>query len=273
LETIAPGDLVQVSVFGHPELSQQVRVANDGTAQLSLLGEVALAGWTEPDAATLIAGQLRDGNILPHPRVNVTISESATQNVSVIGEVQHPGVYPVAGSRPLLDVLSLAGGLTNTAASHIKIKRHSAPEQAVEVTFNDSGEDALSSIDARVQAGDSVIVPRAGIVYVLGDVARPGGFVMRDGGRITLLQVMAEAGGPLPTAAAGHLTVLHKSNGNYAVSKTLDLGRIARGHDRNVELNESDIVFVPNNRLKSALRSSGSIVQSAATAAIYAGIL
>src|SRR4051794_25485455 len=80
LETIVAGDSVQVSVFGHPELSQQVRVANDGSARLSLLGEVVLAGLTEPDAGTMIEGQLRDRNVLLHPRVNVTISESTTQN-------------------------------------------------------------------------------------------------------------------------------------------------------------------------------------------------
>jgi polysaccharide export outer membrane protein len=270
LETIAVGDLIQISVFGSPELSQQVRVANDGKVQMSLLGEVGLAGLTEADAATLIAGQLRERNFLLHPRVNLAIKESASQNVSIIGEVQHPGVYPITGVRRLLDVLSLAGGLTNTAGSKIKINRYSAVEEIITVTFKGSDAGALSSIDALVYPGDSVIVPRAGIVYVLGDVARPGGFVMQDSGRITLLQAMAQAGGPLATAAANHSLLLHEENGNYAVAKKLDFGKVARGREADLELQANDIVFVPNARLKSAFRTSGSIAASTlSTVAIY----
>lgn len=265
LQTIAAGDLIQISVFGLPELSQEVRVANNGRAQLSSLGEVGLAGLTEADAATLVAGQLRQRNFLLHPRVNVAIKESSSQNVSVIGEVQHPGVYPITGVRRLLDVLSIAGGLTNTAGSKIKIKRDSATEDTVTVSFKGSDAAALSSIDALVYPGDSVIVPRAGIVYVLGDVARPGGFVMQDSGRITLLQAMAQAGGPLTTAAANHTMLLHQENGNYAVARSLDFGKVARGREADLELQANDIIFVPNARLKSAFRSSGSIAATAST--------
>jgi polysaccharide biosynthesis/export protein len=272
LETIAAGDVLQISVFGVPELSQQLRVANDGKAQLSLLGELGLAGLTEADAAALIAGQLRERNFLLHPRVNVAIKESASQFVSVIGAVEHPGVYPITSARTLLDVLSLAGGLTNTADSKINIKRHSAAEDTITVTYKGSDAGALSSIDALVYPGDSVIVPRAGIVYVLGDVVRPGGFVMQDSGRITLLQAMAEAGGPLATAAANHMMLLHEENGNYVVAKKLDFGKTARGVDADLELHANDILFVPNARLKSALRTSGRIAATAAsisTVAIY----
>ena len=266
LETIAAGDVLQISVFGVPELSQQLRVANDGKAQLSLLGELGLAGLTEADAAALIAGQLRERNFLLHPRVNVAIKESATQYVSVIGAVQHPGVYPITGARTLLDVLSLAGGLTNTADSKIDIKRHSSAEDTITITLKGSDAGALSSMDALVYPGDSVIVPHAGIVYVLGDVARPGGFVMQDSGKITLLQAMAQAGGPLPTAAANHMVLLHAQNdGSYAVAKKLDLGKIARSGEGDLELHANDILFVPNSRLKSAFRTSGSIAATAST--------
>jgi len=275
LETIAAGDLIQISVFGFPDLSQQVRVANDGKAQLTLLGELSLAGLTEADAATLIAAQLRQRNFLLHPRVNVAIKESASQNVSVVGEVQHPGVYPLTGARTLLDVMSLAGGLTNTAGSKIIIKRYSGTEDTITVTFKGTDVAALSSADALVYPSDSVIVPRAGIVYVLGDVARPGGFVMQDGGTLTLLQAMAQAGGPLTTAAANHMVLLHQENGNYAVAKKLDFGKITRGREADLGLQANDIVFVPNSRMKSALRASGGIaatLSTISTVAIY-GIL
>ncbi|UWZ83722.1 polysaccharide biosynthesis/export family protein [Occallatibacter riparius] len=267
LQTISPGDLVQIAVFGHPELSQQVRVGNDGKAHLSLLGEVALGGVTETEAAALLEGQLRDRNVLVRPSVTVAIQESATQNVSVIGEVQHPGTFPISGSRPLLDVLSLAGGLTLTADAHLNIKRHSGETVTVALQGVESGK--LSSVDAVVYPGDSVVVPRAGMVYVLGDVGRPGGFVMQNSGKISLLQVMAQAGGVLPTAQASHVRVLRKDNGNYAVFATLDLGKITSGRESDVELQASDILFVPNSRVKSAFRTTGSIVNTISSAAIY----
>jgi polysaccharide export outer membrane protein len=272
LQTIAAGDMIQVSVFGHSELSQQVRVGNDGKARLSLLGELSLAGLTEPDAATAIADQLRDRNVLVHPQVEVAISQTTSQNVSVIGEVQHPGVYPISGSRPLLDVLSLAGGLTNSADARINVKRHSGEEATINVASNGSGAATLASVDAVVYPGDSVIVPHAGIVYVLGDVARPGGFVMQDSGRISLLQAMAEAGGPLPTAAGHHLMVLRKENGSYAKAREFDLGKLARGQAEDVQLQASDIVFVPNDKWKSVFRTTGAIAAMAtgvSTAVIY----
>jgi polysaccharide export outer membrane protein len=267
LQTISTGDLVQIAVFGHPELSQQVRVGNDGKAHLSLLGEVALGGVTETDAATLLEGQLRDRNVLVHPSVTVAIQESTTQNVSVIGEVQHPGAYPLTASRMLLDVLSLAGGLTQTADAHLSIKRHSGETVTVALQGVESG--TLSSVDTVVYPGDSVVVPRAGMVYVLGDVGRPGGFVMQNNGKISMLQAMAQAGGVLPTAEGSHVRVLRKDKGNYAVIATLDLGKITSGHESDVELQASDILFVPNSRVKSAFRTTGSIVNTISTAAIY----
>jgi polysaccharide biosynthesis/export protein len=264
LQTIAAGDTVQVSVFGHPELSEQVRVGNDGNARLSLLGELNLAGLTEPDAAARIAKQLRERNVLLHPQVEASIIESTSQSVSVIGEVQHPGVFPISGSRSLLDVLSLAGGLTNSADARINIKRRSGAEETITVAPKTSESATLSSIDAVVYPGDSVVVPHAGIVYVLGDVARPGGFIMLDSGRISLLQAMAQAGGPLPTAAGHHLLVLRKENGNYAKAREFDLAKVTRGQGEDVQLQASDIVFVPNDRWKSAFHTTAAIAAMAA---------
>jgi polysaccharide biosynthesis/export protein len=271
-EAIGVGDLVQITVFGHPELSQDTRVGNDGKTQLALLGDIALSGMTEADATTLISNQLRERNVLLHPRVMVVIKESASQNISVIGEVHHPGVYPVTGSRTLLDVLSLAGGLTDVADPNIHIKRRSGVENKVAAKLNGSDAGALSSAETTVYPGDSIVVPRAGIVYVLGDVARPGGFVMRDSGKITLLQVMAEAGGTLPTASPSHLVLLRKEKENSTATKKLDLGKIARGREADVELQANDIIFVPNAKLKSALRASGTLASTASaisTVAIY----
>jgi polysaccharide export outer membrane protein len=267
---IAAGDLLEISVFDSPELTQQVRVGADGRAQLALLGSTMLGGLTGQEAADLIASQMRDRQFLLHPQVNVLIKEFASKGVSITGEVQHPGVYQVLGPRTLLDVLSMAGGLTNYAdGNKITIKRRSGTQENVNAKMNSN--DALSSLanDVQVFPGDLVVVPRAGIVYVLGNVNRPGGFVMQNSGKITLLQALAEAGGTSASASINKAVLLTKSeSGGYTPSK-LHVGKIARGQEPDIELHANDILFVPNSRLKDAMRTSQSVVQSAGSAAIY----
>ena len=209
---ISPGDLLEISVFDSPELTQQVRVGADGKAPLALLGNTQMAGLTGSEAGDLIARELRERHFLLRPQVNVLIKESSSKGVSIMGEVQHPGVYQVLGPRTVLDVLSMAGGLTNTADTRITIKRRSGSEENVTVKLKN--DDPLSSLtnDVQVFPGDLVLVPRSGIVYVLGNVNRPGGFVMQDSGKITLLQALAQAGGASKTAAVNRAVLLRKTD-------------------------------------------------------------
>jgi polysaccharide export outer membrane protein len=266
---IAPGDLLEISVFDVPEMTQQVRVGSDGKVQLALLGSTSLAGLTGQQAAEMIARELHDRNLLVRPQVNVLIKESTTQGVSVLGEVQRPGIYQVLGPRTVLDMISMAGGLTNLADTRITIKHRSEAENSV--TFSLKNDDPKTSLatDVQVFPGDLVIVPRAGIVYVLGDVARPGGFVMQDSGKITLLQALAQAGSVLTTAAANHAVLLRKSDKGYVSSKP-HVDKIARGQEPDFELHANDILFIPSSRVKSAVRNTTSIASSIGTASIYA---
>jgi len=266
---IAAGDLLEISVFDVPEMTQQVRVGADGKAQLALLGNTPLAGLTGQQAAETIARELHDRNFLVGPQVNVLIKESTSQGVSVVGEVQRPGIYQIAGPRTLLDVVSMAGGLTNVADTRITIKHRSAAEDSVTVALkNDDAKKSLA-MDVQVYPGDLVVVPRAGIVYVLGAVARPGGFVMQDSGKITLLQALAQAGSASTTAAANN-TVLMRKNGDEYVSSKVHVARIARGQEQDVELHANDILFIPTSRVKDALRSTESVASSIGAASIYA---
>jgi polysaccharide biosynthesis/export protein len=266
---IAPGDLLEISVFDVPEMTQQVRVGADGKAQLALLGNYPLAGLTGQQAAEAIARELRDRNFLVQPQVNVLIKESTNQGVSVVGEVQHPGIYQIAGPRTLLDVVSMAGGLTTVADTRITIKHRSAAEDSVTVALKNDDAKTSLAMDVQVYPGDLVVVPRAGIVYVLGAVARPGGFVMQDSGKITVLQAMAQAGSASSTAAANHTVLLRKVGDEYVSSK-IHVARIARGQEQDVELHANDILFIPTDRMKDALRSTESVASSIGAASIYA---
>lgn len=113
------------------------------------------------------------------------------------------------------------------------------------------------------------MVPRAGIVYVLGDVNKPGGFVMQNNGKITLLQAMAQAGGASPTASMNRAVLLRKTDDGY-VKDRLQFGRIARGQDADIELHANDIVFMPNSKLKSAMKTTQSMTESIGSASVYA---
>jgi len=266
---IAPGDLLHITVFDVPEMTQEVRVGANGKAQLALIGDIALAGMTGQEAAETIARELRNQKLLLSPQVNVLVKEFATQGVSVSGEVQHPGVYQVLGSRTLLDLISMAGGLTNLADTRITVQRRGAAEEKVTVKLKTDDPEASLANNVQIYPGDLILVPRAGIVYVLGDVNRPGGFVMQDSGKITLLQVLAQAGGASRTASLNKAVLMRKNTQGY-VSTKLQVGRIERGQDPDLELHANDILFVPNNRLKNVLSGTQGVASAIGSASIYA---
>jgi polysaccharide export outer membrane protein len=266
---IAPGDLLHITVFDVPEMTQDVRVGAKGEAQMALIGNIDMAGLTGEEAAEGIARELRNRKLLLSPQVNVLIKEFASQGVSVIGEVQHPGVYQVLGSRSLLDLISMAGGLTNVADTRITVKRRRGSEQTITVKLKTDDPDTSLNNNVQIYPGDLVLVPRAGIVYVLGEVNRPGGFVMQDSGKITILQALAQAGGASRTASLNNSVLLRKNERGY-LSNKLPLDKIARGQGEDLELHANDIIFVPNNKLRSIMHDTQGAVAAIGSASIYA---
>src|SRR5271156_5237496 len=108
---IGPGDMLHIQVFDTPEMDQHARVTDDGNVPLIFLGNVHVAGLTPESAARTIETELKSRELMKHPQVTVNIEQYATQGVLVIGQVAHPGSYQIDTARPVLDVLSLAGGL------------------------------------------------------------------------------------------------------------------------------------------------------------------
>jgi len=268
---IAAGDLLDIAVFDVPELAQQVRVGADGKTQLALIGNTLVSGLTAQEAAEMIARELRDRNFLLRPQVNVLIKEFASQGVSIIGEVQHPGIYQVLGPRTLLDVISMAGGLTSAADTRITVKRRTGSQENVTVGLK--SDDAQTSLahDVQIYPGDLVLVPRAGVVYVLGAVNRPGGFVMQNNGKITLLQALAQAGGANALAALSNAVLLRKNGDGYVANK-VNAGRLQSGQEGDLELRPDDVLFIPNNHLKNAIREAQGTLAAIGSASIYAAV-
>jgi polysaccharide export outer membrane protein len=267
---IGPGDLLEMSVFDVPELGQVVRVNDLGDASFNLIGRLHVAGLTTDQARVLIARKLRDANYVLDPQVSVLIREYNTQGVSVLGEVKRPGVYSVLGSQSLLDVIAAAGGTTPFAGPEVTVKR-SADGTTLTVRLS---KDAQASLDSDVQLhpGDKVVIPRAGLVYVIGDVGRPGGFIMENDGKLTLLQALAMAGGNNHTASLSHAKLIRKRGSGYA-DVPLPLKKIIEGAEPDVQLQTEDILYIPSSVVKSMFsRTVPSIVSSASAAAVYHSI-
>lgn len=264
---IGPGDLLELAVFDVPELAQVARVSDTGDATLMLLGSLHLDGLTAAEAQTLIEDLLRECNYILDPHVSIIIREYGTQGVSVLGEVRKPGVYPVLGTRNLLDIISEAGGTTPFAAQQATVKRRASQEKLTASLSNDPAE--LLARDVELRPGDTVIVPKAGIVYVLGDVGRPGGYVMQNSGKISLLQAVAMAQGVNRTAARKHTRILRR-NASSVDETVLDLKQVLEGRAPDPELQPEDIVYIPPSTPKSILmHSTPALMQSTASAAIY----
>jgi len=262
---IGIGDLLQVTMFGTQDFNSDFRVSPSGDISLPPLGMVHVAGLSTSEAERSIEDQLREGGFYREPRVSVFQKEYATQGVSILGEVKNPGVYPLLADRHLLDLLSQAGGLTPNASKTISVTHAGANTPSV-VTLSKDPELAATSNPA-ILPGDTVVVAAAGVVYVIGDVNKPGGFVMND--NLTVLQALALAGGNTPMAALDKAQVVRQVKGTRE-SVPISLKRILNGRDKDIRLQPEDILFIPSSAGKNAVsRSMQAILQAAVGVAIY----
>ena len=265
---IGPGDLLRISVLREPELDQHVRVLDSGEITLALVGNVPVQGLTPAEAAARIAARYRDGKFLLHPELSVFVEEYVTQAVTVIGQVAHPGSFHLAAARTLMDVLSLAGGLTESADRHIVIQRGGKDGQRIRAFIPNKADDALNA-DVLVRPGDTVLVPKAGIIYVLGDVAHPGGYVMQNDSQLTVLQAIALAAGTSKTASEKRVRLVRSVDG-LTQSIDLPLRDMERGRQPDVPLQANDIIYVPFSLGKNVALGIANITAAASSALIYA---
>jgi polysaccharide export outer membrane protein len=266
---IGPGDQIHVTVVDSPELDQHPRVTDAGEVPLIGVGAVKITGLTPAEAATAVHDKLIAAHYLNHPEVTVTVEQYATQTVSVLGQVRASGAYPIGTARPVVDILALAGGLNEVADRNIVIERRGDPDHPLHYNLANDGVLALQT-SVLVYPGDTVMVPKAGIVYVLGDVNRPGGFVMDNNStELTLLQALARAGGVSRTAKQGHAKLLRKDATGYHETQ-LSLGEIQKGKQQDIALAPGDVLYVPFSYAKNiAVSGSSGIISSVSSAAVY----
>ena len=270
---IGPGDMLEVTEAHGPEMRVAVRVSAEGTVMLPMAGEVHVGGKEEQSAAHAIEDVLRSRGILLHPQVTVLVTSYAGQDVSVLGEVVRPGVYAYAVHHRLLDVISQASGLSQNAGHLVIITHRHDPESAVAVVLDPQGKDAAVEHNPELLPGDTVQVNRAGLIYVVGDVIRPGGFPVDPAQTATVVQALSLAWGPGQNAALKNAVLIREQPGGRTVT-TLNLKRMLRGLDPDVPVRDRDILYVPDSMAKNLWnRSLESVVQSAAGVSIYSGLV
>jgi polysaccharide export outer membrane protein len=263
---VSSGDLLAVSVLGAPDYHYDVRVSSSGEISLPMVGSIKVAGLTTPQAETTIAQALQKQGFFNDPRVSVFVKEYSTSGTSVLGEVQHPGIYPLLGHRTLLDALSAAGGTTPRAGKSVTITHRDHPETAEMIMLSSSDGQKMTNIP--VLPGDTIVVSKAGVVYVVGDVKEPTGIIM-DNPRFTVLQAIAMAHGTNPTAKMGSAKLIRRVDG-VPQEIPIPLNKILSAKSTDIALQADDIVFVPNSAVKTATsKGLDAALQAATGVAIY----
>ncbi len=278
---IGSGDLLRIEVFDVQELSREVRVGESGYISLPLLPvRVRASGLTSFQLEEKLAELLQVNGLVAHPQVSVMVKEQRSHPITVIGAVQHPLVYQAVRQATLLEVLSEAGGIAPDAGNRVIITRaaqepaagaaagsEASPPQTIIIQLTDLLDSGDGRFNIPLLPGDVVSVPRAGVVYVVGAVDHPGGFVMQnDREQMTALKVLALAGG-LKGSAKPHQAVIVRRNGpgGKAEEVPVDLTKVLARKTEDVLLLPSDILFVPDSAGKKALRRVGEVAISLTT--------
>jgi polysaccharide export outer membrane protein len=248
---IGPKDLLEIKVFELPELNQTVRVSEDGTITVPLIGQVKIDGLTKDEVEAKIGGLLEE-KYLKNPRVSVFIKEYQSKLVAVIGAVQNPGMYELVGRLTLLQMISKAGGFKESASNEIFVLREGGKGETTSIAINldELMINGNPKLNIPLQPNDVVNVPVDKIihVYVLGEVRSPGKLEVKMSKGITVLQAIAQAGGLTDAAKKSGVTVKRKDEKTGRETKIkLNLGDIIKGKRPDIKLQEGDVVIVPES--------------------------
>jgi polysaccharide export outer membrane protein len=249
---LGPGDQIAVHLYGAQDYAPVARVSVDGSVQLPLVGTVPVEGLTLHQAERLIAERLVAAGMYRNPQITLQLTESPNQNATVTGELH--GVIPVIGQRRLFDVLAASGGLSPTSSHIITIQRPGLDQPIVV----DLGTDPAQSDKANVPIfpRDTIVIARTGVVYVLGAFKTQGAIPLQQNSPLTLMQVAALSGGPGFECKYGDLRLIRTVGLERKVVQ-LNIKRVMNGKDPDPVLQTDDIVFLPSEAWKAAIKSGG----------------
>lgn len=264
---LGPNDQISVSVVELPEFSgKSYRVDEDGTVSLPLLGRVKAGGLTLTQFEQSLYTALQRQVLTPHLTANVV--ELRSHPVSVLGAVTSPGTQQVQGEKSIFDVIAAAGGLKPEAGEIVTITRHAAegplnlPNEVVDKTAGRSSaelrvRDIVELRDPRaniqVRANDEISVSRAPLLYVIGNVHKPGGFTLSQGRPVFALEALSLAEGLAPNAQPGSARILRRGPGTEAREQIpINLKKILAGKEKDIQLSPDDILYIPDDASRRA---------------------
>jgi polysaccharide biosynthesis/export protein len=268
---IGVDDVLSIAVLQATELNTSVRVSEQGTISLPLLGTVHALGLTTQQLELQLEDLLR-AKYIRNPDVTIMATEVRSQAVSVGGAVRHPGLVQIRGTATLLEAISLAGGLADDAGDTVMVVRNSTLAGVEAATSQVAGDiqtpgfleiklkplmaSRTPESNVPVYPGDVVNVQSAAVVYVIGAVNKPGAFAMRGNDRLTVLRALALGEGLAPIAASGDATVLRTNASGDRVELDVNLSGILKGKVPDMPLEPQDVLFVPVSGGKVAARTA-----------------
>lgn len=268
---ISEGDLLDIVIFDTPELSGRFRVNLKGDILLPLAGTLHVAGLNLAEITDAVGQRYKDAKILVDPEVTVFVAEFTRRTITITGEVRVPGVYPIVAPRTLTDTLAMAGGLNDSASRTVSIVHAADPKHIIHVTLN-VGAQTLESIEEgrmEILPGDAIFVARSGVIYLVGELTRPGGFQVEHNNRLTLLEALALAGGLTRTAKGSQARLIRRS-ATGREELTVNLDKVLYGGGPDMLLTDGDILFVPTSMRKLYTQQAvTAIIGSATTYGIY----
>lgn len=250
---VGPEDLLEVSLYDLQDEEGQprniaARVSQNGLISLPLVGHVEVAGHSALQIEELLRDRYR--KYIHEPQLTVFVREYRSYRVSVVGYVEKPGLYEIAGEKTLLEALGLAGGLNKEAGTTIQVTRRTAKGLRTHyIDLNRLVRDGDMRFNIPLRPGDVVYIPKAGMFYVIGSVANPGPYPVH--GPLTVTQAIATAGGPDEKLASLGGTALYRPGPNGERRKIpIDLSAIASGEQQDPVVLPDDVIVVPMSRLK-----------------------
>jgi polysaccharide export outer membrane protein len=264
---LGPGDVLTIWALGADEISAKpYTVLPDGYLDLPLAGRILVSGKSVEQVKSELRRSL--SQYFYDPQVSVTVTDFRSQPVSVLGSVNQPGVHQLQGGKSLLEVLSLAGGAAPDADSSVIITRHAewgpipVPSSKLDATgkfyvakvdLQSVGQGKNPQDNIRIFPNDVIQVPKARLVYVLGEVTKPGGFVLHQDENVTAVQALSMAGGATQFGSTKGARILRASaNSKERQEITLNLRRVLDGKGGDMVMHPEDILYIPGNASKRA---------------------
>jgi polysaccharide biosynthesis/export protein len=251
---IRAGDIVEVQIFDAPEYSVRMPVSAAGQIAIPYAGLFHIEGMTSIEAAKAIAKLFVQNQILRDPRVIVT-TEQFGYSVTVMGEVRSPGIYTLAGHKRLIDLLTEAGGTTTAAGHVIEIFAPGSMKNPTTVLWDPTLREN-DNAELEIKTGETILVSRCGVVYVGGNVGRPGAFPLCESNHTTISEIIALAQGTKPNSYSNKTLLLRTSGNGTRVVQTVKLEDVLRGKKVDITMQPDDILFIPPSILKAASKTA-----------------